>query len=618
MNMSESDNWSARVDLLDTNKRTLVTSKKSMSVLQKLYDASIQDALVNKLGLGWAIAINGNNNKITFNINGGKQKQETARAVKSDNKMADILLEIHPEFGTRFVYVPKDPRESGIQGIWYCDEETNVWRMESNAFFDKYILDRFTEFYKKCAAAKIEAARLISNGLKEEEAWKRLGPGPEFDPTKQLTDTEMYGLESVRGCSDIRVVLSKRLLRRKFESSLDKNFDLFPCENGAFVTNEPGVPFRPIRIEDMVSITAEWEYKPEEASERRAEVERFLEQVLPVPEERALTLTYIASLLSGWRKNKRFAVFTDKRKGDNGKSMFADLCLEFFDGMASKDGTKLVTRPAVDLGNRNSHDAGTLNCKNLRLLIAEEMGPHMIMDTSFLKRVVSPMETMSGRGCNEGHNFKFTWTAGVVLVFNEGRIPKTDLTDEAFCARIFVVPFRSKFVSADRLDNDDEAEEWTFAMDQGLKQKFPTWLSAFADILREHFDPTNEKLLNVPASMMTWKADLMSDDVSAWLDKVITITGDEKGDRVHFGDALRDKMLSALKRTHVAVSAIQACSPEDFKNRLSKFVSDNAHRGCKWKDRTKQTGVEGHPADVSVACRNAAWGVRVNMEMLEG
>ena len=562
MNMMDaSDDWSAKVELLDSQRRGFV-SKKGLTMLKQLYDSSIQHALVSK-GLDWAIHINGNNNNVNINIS--PALLEETDGVRSIKRMVDLMIAIHPDFETRFVYSPSDIREHGVNGIWYCDHATNIWRMESNVFLDQYIIDRMCEFNAACAEARCQShltgvplvPRIVASG---ETPAVEGTTDPASDPSKHLNEKEVYFIESLRGSTELRISLSRRRQNPKFEERLDANMDLFACENGVFVTNEPGVPFRPIRLEDKISVTTGWKYVPEESHAVRADVDRFLEQVLPVAEERVLALTFIADLMSGYRRNKRFAVFTDKRGGNNGKSMLADLVVLFYNNMSSKDGAKLVTRPAVEHGNRNSHDAGIDGYKNARVVVAEEMSKSMILDVGFIKKIVSTGEPMTGRACGSSSKFKYIWSAGLIVVFNQDNLPKVDPTDDAFWARLFVVPFRSKFVhgGCTVAGNEDEVshEEWTYPADLDLKQKFPMWLSALADVMREVYDPTHKRLQSLPGSMMTWKADLQGDPLMEQLEELIEITGNAK-DAVWFSPELRDTILKVLASKSIKCDAGQ-------------------------------------------------------------
>ena len=84
-------------------------------------------------------------------------------------------------------------------------------------------------------------------------------------------------VESTTGGSNLRVMLSRELYAPPdFEKKLDtSNLDIFPCDNGVFVT-EAGAgasrrpSFRPIHSTDYLTKTSGWAYDPLQAREKRA------------------------------------------------------------------------------------------------------------------------------------------------------------------------------------------------------------------------------------------------------------------------------------------------------------------------------------------------------------
>ena len=365
----------------------------------------------------------------------------------------------------------------------------------------------------------------------------------------ELSPKERKFVESKNGRSDMRVAISQELFRGDFEGRLDtSNLDIFPCNNGAFVTDAGGRPFfRQIQASDYLTKTSGWAYDPEEARAKRPEVDRFLEQVLPVPEERAVFLAYAASLLSGRRLAKRFLVFTDRRSGNNGKSMLAMLVAKFFGRLADSNGKKFVTRPAVERGGRNDHDAGTQGFTNVRVVIAEELKSNMLLDESMLKTLVSPMPMMKGRKFHVGGEFEYPWTAGFILVFNEDNIPKVDAADAAFWARVVVVPFRSKFVPADLVGDEPD----TYPVDTHLVEKLNGWRSAFADVMCDAYDSEGTVLDTIPQSMREWKDDVKTTNnhVAEWMAQHIEFTQDHKdvAHRIVFDDGFVRVMMGRYR-----------------------------------------------------------------------
>eukprot|EP00798_Chlamydomonas_sp_ICE-L_P002857 gene2857-biopygen3625 len=212
----------------------------------------------------------------------------------------------------------------------------------------------------------------------------------------------------------------------------------------------------------------------------KEELDGFLRKVMPVDEERDVVLAFFAGLLSGRRKEKKFLAFTDKTSGDNGKSTLMALLGSFFDEYGSSNGTKFMTKGSF-ARSRDDHDAGLKPMKGVRLLVAEEMKPNITLDEAFIKRIAGGEGVrVCGSSCDTGNSFDFLWQAGIVLVFNEGDCPKFDGGDTAFVKRMVVVPMRSNFVLHPEREHEFERRD-------NLEDALPTWRSAMAQLLIEHF-----------------------------------------------------------------------------------------------------------------------------------
>ena len=174
-------------------------------------------------------------------------------------------------------------------------------------------------------------------------------------------------------------------------------------------------------------------------------------------------------------------LMTDRRAGNNGKSVLLKLFESFFGGYSMKS-VKFVCRGSFEQ-DRNSHDAGYQPLCGLRFLLADELKNSMTLDDALIKRVAGgPQEYVTGRMFNSGDRFSFLWQAGIVLAFNENDCPKFDVADAALLARMLVVPMRSKFVTDPAMVDRDEL---TFLMDADMLERSAAWMPAVLDVLRE-------------------------------------------------------------------------------------------------------------------------------------
>jgi phage/plasmid-associated DNA primase len=347
-----------------------------------------------------------------------------------------------------------------------------------------------------------------------------------FKTVATLTDADRRYLNSRRGGGEMRLMLARKVLSEGFHDQLDENTDVFALRNGLFDMRTRA--FRPMTPEDRIQTHADWAYDPQQARAERPNVERFLAQIFPLECERRIVLTYMASLLSGRRKIKKFMVLTDRRAGNNGKSTVSRLFRRFL-GSYAKASTKFVCKGSFDR-DRDSHDAGLEPFKGKRLLLAEELKKTMTLDVAMLKQYTGGAgETAEGRKCGSGDWFKFTWQAGFLLIFNENDAPKFDATDEAFLGRMVVAPMRSRFVAVDEHGRHPELdEEYTYPMDKDVEASFDGWLPALADILLEHYDENG--MDSIPPSMQEWRADIADSGniLAEWFADNLTITGNKK------------------------------------------------------------------------------------------
>ena len=62
-----------------------------------------------------------------------------------------------------------------------------------------------------------------------------------------------------------------------------------------------------------------------------------------------------------------------------------------------------------------------------------------------------------------GEQISYLWQAGILLVFNEGDMPKYDKGDSAFMKRMVVAPMRSQFFA--KLDPEAGTDPLVFQVD---------------------------------------------------------------------------------------------------------------------------------------------------------
>jgi hypothetical protein len=357
--------------------------------------------------------------------------------------------------------------EDDWTGLYVCDSKTNIWSKEHFSQVEETISRRFREVGSM--------------------------------PGSVIHDRNMRYVVSCRGRDEMVKLVATQRIDRTFKDKLDTNLDILAFSDGRALDfsgaskNQKPI-FRDIKREDYVRTTTGWAYDADAAREHRAELEEFLEKVLPIPEERRVVLTMFAHFLSGHRWARKFMVFTDRRGGDNGKSVLLDFFRMFMGDYATTDAWFMET---------GDNDFQGLRGK--RLVVADtECSGDTTLNVATLKKVTDGAGVkIKGRKNGNATEFSFTWQTGIVMIFNEKGFPQFDKCDESFLSRMMVVPMRSKFVYAPK-----NAEQWTYPQDTGIRSSYSDWLSSLADVLVEHYaskDELDDIVHNLPTDMESWR-----------------------------------------------------------------------------------------------------------------
>jgi phage/plasmid-associated DNA primase len=422
------------------------------------------------------------------------------------------------------VFSPES-KGANCNGMYVYNSDTHLWSQKHNCVIEEMIVRRFI---------------LVRD---------------------QLEDRDFRHVMSRRGRADMVHILASKRVVEGFANKLDVNLDIFAVDNGCFDSSCNPVTFRHITRDDMVNTTAGWSYDKTQAIEKRPVVEEFLEQLLPIPEERSLVLAFIALSFTGKKFLKKLLAFTDKRSGNNGKYTLVSL-LKLFFGKTAAVNTKFVCKGGID-SDRDSHDAGLESMRAKRAVIAEELKSCMRLDDALIKRI-------TGGG-------DVRWQASVFLIFNENDCPKFDSTDTSAMGRFIVAPFRSKFVSNVSAETD---EPWTFPVDPAITDKFHGWLSAFADILIDNYPRDIAIFDDLPQAMKEWKSDvtLAANPLVEWFEANVQITRNFQKDHMS---------VSELKTLHSNTDSeeLHLSSADFIKFAKTYFVT----AGASYHDKTSAT-----------------------------
>eukprot|EP00873_Tetraselmis_striata_P026912 jgi/Tetstr1/447176/TSEL_034613.t1 len=512
-----------------TRESFVVNSKACMRALQETILKAIRAH--GERELGGCIQLF-NNCTFVVNTNFGAPEDDK----KNDEQITRIIIDSDPGYFERWRFVP-EMKSANCNGLYFCDPETNIWRQLPNSFMEKALLERV--------------------------------------PDDKFTPAELRHIKSRRGRGDMLYTVGQCCMDLGFTKRLDSDKTLFVMDNCLLDTKIMAI--RDIREDDFVSATVGWSYDADLAARHREEVETFFGQIWPVAEERRVALGFFASSLTGHRGSKKFAVFSDHRRGNNGKSTVIKAFLDFFENLSMKKTEFFLS--ASFAKSRDSHNAGMKSAMNKRLIVGDEFEKHQVLDVSFMKDATGGRNTrIEGRNLGSAEDFKFIWEANMVLAFNEDCCPKFD-ADPALLSRMITVPFRSKFLP----EIPEDPEENTFVKDGDLPNKFPEWRSAVLDILMENF---GVDLDNIPPGMKEWKRALAADSnpFSDFLSEHLEFTG-AAGDWITVNKHI-EPLFDAL-----APNITSRYTKKEFKRLAIEFLRSTA-LDFKEKDRVDKEGVK--------------------------
>jgi phage/plasmid-associated DNA primase len=271
---------------------------------------------------------------------------------------------------------------------------------------------------------------------------------------------------------------------------------------------------------DYAMTNCGWKYDIDLAAKHIDDVKSFFNKLFPIQTERDIFLTFIASLLHGFRLDKKFMILTDKRDGNNGKSTLLNLLRVFF-GDYLKSSTKFICKASFDK-DKDSHDGGLEPLKGKRVMLADELKKNMKLDEGLIKNLAGGKYVVEGRRFGKVDQFKFTWQAGIIMVFNEGDCPKFDSTDKAFMERMLVCPMRSKFINC----ANDNIETNTYIIDPQIDENFVNWRSSLLDYLKDYCKIDGLCKFDIPKSMCEWKEDIISgnNELADWIFENVEVT----------------------------------------------------------------------------------------------
>lgn len=441
--------------------------KRSKQDIQLLLNDAIAPACHKILSEKYNITVNCQNAIFNF----GDPDDDHYR---NESTLISDLLKAHPRFTAYVKYHPQNDT------IYVCSSVSGIW--------------------KKMYPCDME--RLLESRIKKHV------PG--------LTDKEIAFIGKQSGIQALRKMSLGYVSDETIEEKLNETRTVFAMSNCVYdlEINELRKPVP----QDYIQINTGWEYNEDEAMKYLTEVEEFFTKLFPFKEEHDVIVTYLASLLHGYRLDKKFIAMTDKRRGNNGKTSLISLLNRFFKDYI-KTSNKFLLKGSYGK-DKDSHDGGLEPLKGKRILVCDELKKSMKLDEGLVKNLAGGEYIVEGRRLGKSDQFKFTWQAGIIMIFNEGCCPKFDSTDEALMERMIIVPMRSKFVNDQNELNDDT---FTYMRDSSINDRFDLWRSSLLKFFLKYVRKNGIENTKIPTTMKEWKDEIITEnnELGEWLFNIV-------------------------------------------------------------------------------------------------
>ena len=118
---------------------------------------------------------------------------------------------------------------------------------------------------------------------------------------------------------------------------------------------------------------------------------------------------------------KRYYIVFKKQEKKETTAIDASCSVENGFGDYLKSSAKFFCKGHFDK-DKDSHDAGLEPLKGKRVLLADELKKSMKLDDALVKNLAGGHYVVEGRKIGIFDQFKFVWQAGIIMVFQRGRL----------------------------------------------------------------------------------------------------------------------------------------------------------------------------------------------------
>jgi phage/plasmid-associated DNA primase len=253
---------------------------------------------------------------------------------------------------------------------------------------------------------------------------------------------------------------------------LDINPYLIGFDNGVYDLNTH--TFRDGKYDDYITMSTRYNYR-DKYSIKYKKLITFLEDILPLKEDREYLLTYISTALFG-NTLELFTVLVGN--GRNGKSKFMELLTKVFGDYFEMIGSGLLT---TQIKEGDAPAPALLNLINKKLVMASETSDNLKLNAGFIK-FITGRDSAKYRYCHQNDMIKFSPNFITMLVCNN--IPECDNIDNAFSKRLRCINFPTDFIDVSEINPKKTNQK---IKDTMINTYFDDWKQDFFLLLLKYY-----------------------------------------------------------------------------------------------------------------------------------
>jgi len=274
--------------------------------------------------------------------------------------------------------------------------------------------------------------------------------------------------------------------KKDFVKLLDENKYIIGFNNGIYdIQNDI---FRDGMPSDMISMSVGYNYCCE-YSNNYNNLLKFLEDILPIKEDREYLLTYLSTGLYG-NTLELFTILTGK--GRNGKSKFIDLIKQTFGGYCERLSGDYFTKPQPSI---SSPDPILNILGKAKILIGSESENNYTLNVGFIK-FITGKDVKSYRNCHENDMREFK--PNFLTLFACNVIPECDKMDQAFIMRLRCINFPTEFVY--KVEKPHQKQ-----IDDKIDENFKNWTNDFFLLLLDNYKKYIKTKILIPTeNILEW------------------------------------------------------------------------------------------------------------------